>query len=447
MKLIPYNYQEEAINRALKINLLLADNCGLGKTLVAIETYLRLLNGSALFITRKNSKYQLKHQILNQDEHAVVYVINKVKDFKYEIFENSPIHTYCIIHYQLLIKLFNETSFFNIMWGFIVADEAHMFKNRLTKKAIYIYKLKGKRKLALTATPTNKKFLEVYNNSAVLLYNPAELWSLFKWLHPKNFTSYQNFYNRFMQLDYEKGYKKEIGIHDIETFVSILNQILLKRTKKQVAPHLPDLIVTKVILPLQNTQYKLYEALKQACKEDIIVNVEGLTPKIITNHLTVFTELHKLASYPVMNGSNVRGIKLAWLEEFIESNDDNILVVSRYRAVINYLSGKYNCDVVIGGFNTLKTGVYFKLIVGTIKALAGALDLGYVDHVVFIDQTYSTIDMEQVLHRVHRINITTPKTAYYLVLENTVDELVIEALENQWDIEVLIQYFINHIKE
>lgn len=445
MALIPRTYQEEAINKAIQLNLLLADKCGLGKTLVAIEVYLRTLEGSALIITRKNAKLQWKSEILKQDINANVVIAEKALDFDLSLFKGSPTHLYCITHYQALERI---TGLLKITWGLIVADEAHLIKNRQTKISKQIKKLKAIRKLALTATPTNKKFKLL---SGQLVYNPAELWNIFRWLHPKNFRSYHRFYALFMITTLvetqDRTFKKEIGIKNEEQFLHLLEQIFLQRTKEEVLPELPPLISTRLLLPLTGTQEKIYKEFKQACKEDIIVTVEGITPLIVKNTLSIATNLQKLTSSPKLLDSKLLGVKLQWLHEFLHDTDDSVLIVSRFRDIALYIASKYDSEIVIGGFNTLVPDTEYKLITGTIRALAGALNLHFIDTVIFIDCVHSTIDMEQVRDRVHRMNITSAKNIIYLIIKDSVDELIIKSLENQWTEKVLTENLLRYIYE
>lgn len=447
--LTPYPYQETAIQKALQLNLLLADKCGLGKSLVALEVYLRSLKGSCLWVTRKLAKLQLAEQVKGQDLEAVVHVINNPTDFNYEVLQASPIHHYVIVHYEALPKLLDHTKLFSIQWGLIVADEVHYIKNRLAKRSKALKKLKGTLRLALSATPANRKFLGA---DGVLYYSPSELWNIYRFLHPANFSSYHNFCDMFIQ--YEEKYiasdttvKEEAGIANLAKYKQLLQQVYLQRTKEEVADFIPPITSIQIPLPLTGKQAKLYHEFKEACKRDMIVDVEGLTPMIVSNVLSMLTQLQKLTTLPSMLGSKVTGIKLEWLKEHLTNTDDSILIVSRFRDVVIHVANMLNCPMIIGNGTTYETGTKPKYIAGTIKSLAGAFNLGFLDSVIFIDSSYSTIEAEQVKDRIHRMDIKNPKTAYYLTVEGTVDYLVLNSLKKQWDVKVLVLNFIRYLQE
>jgi hypothetical protein len=137
---------------------------------------------------------------------------------------------------------------------------------------------------------------------------------------------------------------------------------------------------------------------------------------------------------------------MRWVIEYVEDNpDEKIMIYSVFRATAKALAITLNAPLVIGNQATPDLQrTRPPLIVGTIAALGESHDLPWIDTAIFVDCEWSTTMMEQARDRMHRINITSPKHAIYLYHEDTVDELVFEALDNKWETIETVQRYIQH---
>lgn len=439
---IPYSYQEVAIAQASKVNTLLGDKCGLGKTLVGIETYKRNSNGSLLWVTRKNAKRQLELDFYDQFPEAEVFVVDSLQDFDYGDFRYSPVNRVCITHYEAVIGL-NDSKFRRVNWDWIIGDECHYIKNRLANRSKAFKRLKSRRKLAMSATPANKKF----RTAKGLRYNPEELYSVVNWLHPKQVKSFSYWYDTFVaeELSYGDHYKP-CGVKNLDLYDRLLAQLFLQRTKPQVASDLPPLTTVKMTLQATPEQARLYKDFRRACKADILVGVEGLPDMFVNSYMGERITCQRLTSTPRLLGNRELGIKLNWLDSLFES-DEQVLVATAFKATAELIANRYKIPIITGDQNTFVAEEKPARVVGTIQALAGAFNMGWLDSVVFFDLTYSTINAEQVRDRIHRIDITSPKTAYYLVVEKTFDNVIFQALQEQWDHDAVNRAFVRHILE
>lgn len=82
------------------------------------------------------------------------------------------------------------------------------------------------------------------------------------------------------------------------------------------------------------------------------------------------------------------------------------------------------------------------MLFGTIAAMGEGLDLPHISTAIFLDVEWSSILMTQAVDRIYRINITEAKHIIYLRAVNTVDNLLLDTLNQKWDMRQMIECFI-----
>ena len=91
---------------------------------------------------------------------------------------------------QMKQPLFETTP-----WLAVIADEAHRAKNRKASQSMGLHRIDANLMIAATGTP--------------IMNSPDELWSLLKWMWPKEYTSYWRFYDQYVEY-HESYYGKVI---------------------------------------------------------------------------------------------------------------------------------------------------------------------------------------------------------------------------------------------
>jgi SNF2 family DNA or RNA helicase len=443
---IARNYQTTAIQQGAKTNLLLCDQMGLGKSLVAIEICKAIFDkydAPALIICPKGIRDQWQQMILDQDPKANVWIC--------DVSDPNPINTlnvvdYIIIHYEALVKEVDSLS--KIAYSTIVCDEAHRIKNHGTRskpvlRTRAVKQLKAFRKIALTGTPFDK--------------NPAEYWSLLNWLAPKVFTSYYKFIDDYIDFDIDYfGYKKNYRIKDPATFARMLQpqqhqdlpfptHFVMGRKKRDVLPELPPLITTHVPITLSVQQQTAYEKIRKVKDIDVTINDTELSIKTALEKLV---RLHQIASDPITLGLDITSTKLQWLLEWLEDNPTTpVLIFSRYRKAAEHVAQLTLADtLVLGGSKLSRPLSGAQRIVATIAAMSEGYDLGHIDTTIYIDADWSSIRMAQSMERIDRGSNTTSKQIIFLEAQHTVDSLVRTALENKWDQQQLIERYLREVQ-
>ena len=482
----PHYYQTEGVEFLKSSPRLLADECGLGKTLQAILAVPHDQSNPApiLVVCPKRAKEWWASQLELLAPPDDTYFISldggklpiQPPEIAYFVALNQPkgSRLWIIMHYEGV--RINWESLSQIEWGCIILDEAHRIKNRQTQTAIKLKRIKASHKIALTATPMEQG-------------NPADLWSILNWLDSASFHSYWNFFEYFVDFkpNYWGGYEvKGIDPKHATELSELLSHYMLRRTKLDVAPELPPKIMQVIPLQLTDPQRKLYDEIAkqteidlasftakspdadlsvndqpitddstslpaqrahprgraglggQGGSEDVQPTDKQVTSLFIKNTLARIVRLQQVCNDPALLG--VHGIpssKIEWVEDWLRDNPTEIVVVmSQFRQTAINLAKKFDGACVVGGSPVSEATRFLdgstRLLVGTIAAAGESLNLQRASTLIFIEQIWSTIKMQQAIDRIHRINIIEPKHIIMLDCYHTVDQLVAKALARKW---------------
>jgi SNF2 family DNA or RNA helicase len=427
----PYPYQQQAIEFASTRNVLIADECGLGKSLEAVRAVLARRKAAnpfwrVLVVCPLRTKPQWVMEIRDADPDTAIYPLEVGLPVALQTQSKKP-SGWVLIHYEAVAPLFDELS--TVLWDAVICDEAHRLKNRNTIWTKKIKHIPAVRKIALTGTPMEK--------------SPADLWSLGNWLYPDWFTSYWMFFKHYVQFDENIfGAKKITGTRHVKQLTELLAKFMVRRTKAEVAPDLPPRIMQHVPVAMTNWQEKFYAEIENM--DDIILRQEGYDPIYISNVLAKIVRLQQVTSWPSLLGRSYPSGKVEWVMDWLADNpEETVVIFTKFRGLAEYLHTAIQepNDIIVGGVLALPERFLngdARIIVGTIAAMGEGLNLQRADSAIFIDQEWSTIKMEQAFDRVHRITIDKPKNIYLLHCPDTVDDLVRDALDNKWEVTQLV---------
>jgi superfamily II DNA or RNA helicase len=436
--LTPYPYQTEAIEMGVESNLLCADACGLGKTLVGIEIarHIQKDNPHPILVVSTNGArlqwvYAIQEQLSNAQSNAPINVLNAVVDYEY-MYEGSHTNSWYVIHYAALRKMTHRDMLARTFFSTIILDEVHRIKNRNARQTKGVKKITSHRKVGLTATEMER--------------SPEDLWSLLNWLDRDRFRGFHGFAAKYVEYEVHPyfGWKKAVGPKNLDRLVTNLDGMYIKRSKEDVKSDLPPLTESRVPLSLNGKLLDAYTEIESA--GDILVTLDEME-LVIPNVLASIMKRRQLTS----NGlGRYTSAKVDWVTNYMADNpNENVLIFSVFRDTARLLADKLDVPLVMGGeeppdIQRLKP----RVLVGTIKALGESHDLPWMDTAIFIDCEWSTILMTQARDRFHRINITSPKHAIYLYHPGTVDELVFEALDNKWSMtQAVTEYIRRHVAQ
>lgn len=400
--LTPREYQRLAIDRAIAGNMLVNDDRGLGKTLVAIEAAKRVyagLGAPILIVAPKRVRDQWAPVIEAQcaDLDFVIFTLDTKTALPPKPFARGRM-IWVLTHYEALVK--HKANLARTFYSTIIADEAHRLRNRTAQRSAAIKLLQAYRKIALTGTSFDR--------------DPADVWSLLNWLEPERYAegrgrrTYWQFRatHTIEEPIYKAGvrqpYTRAAGVCDPEALAAELAPYCIARKKRDVAPELPPKIIQTVRLELDAAQRAAYTQIQDA--DDLLVELAGASDDlIIKNVLGKILRLQQLTTDPRLLGLDYDGVKIDWLREFAEDAPDSYLILTRYRDTAERIGNMLAIPVVVGGSKIDTRQLKNEpRIVGTIAAMGEGLDLGHIWTTVFIDVEYSSILMAQAQDRTER---------------------------------------------
>jgi SNF2 family DNA or RNA helicase len=132
----------------------------------------------------------------------------------------------------------------------VILDEAQRIKNWKTKVAQGVKKLESDYAIVLTGTPLENKLEELY--SIVQFVDVFKLGPMFRFLENH-------------QIKDEAG--KVIGYQDLHKINSLLSDILIRRTKKEVLKQLPKRIDKNLFVPMTNEQKEVHQDYDEMAKK------------------------------------------------------------------------------------------------------------------------------------------------------------------------------------
>ena len=241
------------------------------------------------------------------------------------------------------------------------------------------------------------------------------------------------------------GDRQIIAFKNIPKLKQLLQSNMLRRLKSKVL-NLPPKIHT--IEYVENTPYQaeLYKKLTEERKKYV---QEHLNEIRSMNALAVsFLRLRQITGSPELIdkdlkvdkdylAKNAKLIRLLEMVDDIVSDGDKVVIVSNWveplRTIYKFLARTHTVCCFTG---TMKpevreqhkhkfiTDPNSKILIGTVPELAGSHNFPVANSLIFYDQPWNAATMQQVEERLHRPGVVGTVNIYSLIAKDTVDEKV-----------------------
>lgn len=439
-----YNFQAKAVRFISKQKkVLLADDVGLGKTVIALATILNLLETENmvkfLIIVPASLRMQWlseARKFINRDmfPDTEIVVNNKSKKERKYVYERMNEDSYdpmiVITSYALVRRDKEELK--GITLDGVILDEATKIKNRKTKinKAVRKLFKDTEFKMCMTATPIE--------NGLEDLYCLCEFLDKRRW-HTKTY-----FQDKFCIIDkkvlWTRGRRVTIwdvvGYKNIQDARQKLYGMYVRRTIDMVDKELPDIITQNITLDMDRQQKKAYrevtgETFGELTREDIL-------GKII--YLQEICDSPELIDSDRKGGAKVKEIKRLIDEEL---KYQKTLLVTRFKKFANILVrelDEFNPLLITGDtqmserpfireqFNEDSTR---RLLIGT-KAVEEGMNLQVASVLVNADLPWNPAKLQQRIGRLHRLQSEHDTIRMInLIMADTIEERILEILYNK----------------
>ncbi|GAC1490952.1 MAG: hypothetical protein NVS1B2_01580 [Vulcanimicrobiaceae bacterium] len=315
----------------------------------------------------------------------------------------------------------------NYQFRALILDEAQNAKNPSSQIARVVRALHADHRLALTGTPVENSL--------------RDLWAIFAFVEPGLLGSETSFRRRF-----------EIPIADndekaINVLRSRLEPFLLRRTKEDVAPELPDRTEVALACDLSPLQRRLYRGVAEAARRDVFAVVEEQGIESATVHvLAALTRLRQICAHPGLLFDEYRDEPdaSAKFEAFLETVEEilsgghRLLVFSAFASMLKIMRAALDKRDISYGYLDGSTkdkdrqdevARFMKpdgppLFLCSLKAGGVGLTLTAADYVILYDPWWNPAVERQAIDRTHRIGQMRAVTAYRLVTTGTVEEKI-----------------------
>ena len=376
---------------------LLADEMGLGKTVQVLGFLSQLeINHPILIVMPTSLLFHWKKEVRTFLPHLDVYVHSGSDRLDSLEGKSLILTSYAILRQDH--ALFSERYF-----ECVILDEAQMIKNPEAQVSQCAFSLQAKMKLALTGTPVENRW--------------DDLWSLFYFLMPELLGDRKTFSARVSLL------KKK------------LRPFILRRTKEAVAKDLPEKIEQTVWVEMEEPQRAFYEEWLKKTKK-------GLTSASKRFEiLEAILRLRQICCHPdLVDGSAaVASAKLERLLLDIETvvqEGRKALIYSQFVSMLSlikkelqergiayvYLDGSsQDREAVVNRFQEDPATPLFLI---SLKAGGVGLNLTAADYVFLYDPWWNNAVESQAIDRAHRFGRKETVIARRYVVETSIEEKI-----------------------
>ncbi len=313
---------------------------------------------------------------------------------------------------------------------YAILDEAQAIKNADTASSKAARLLRARHKLALSGTPIENRL--------------EELWSLFDFLNPGMLGSAAAF-SRMANVPHDITLDDGDEIAGRELLRRAIRPVILRRTKEQVAPDLPERCEETLYVEMEPAQRAFYLEVLARSRQTVmeLLDTQGLD-KSRMHVLEALLRLRQAACHPglvdparVSLPSAKLDALIPTLAEIIEeghkavvfSQFTSFLALVRERLEAGGLKYEYldgatrNRQERVDNFQSA-TGPSLFLV--SLKAGGHGLNLTAADYVYLLDPWWNPAVEAQAIDRAHRIGQTRTVIATRLVTKGTIEEKVLE---------------------
>lgn len=350
---------------------------------------------------------------------------------------------------RLLVAVINYESahregIFEALEGYsadlIVCDESQRIKNHAAAQSKALHKLgdAAHYKMILSGTPVQ--------NSAVDLY------SQYRFLDPSVFgTNFYAFRNRYCQMGGYGG-RQVVGYKNTERLIQKEYSIALRVTKAECLD-LPQQTFLRRYVQLSPAVRQLYDQFAKASRAEL----EGGGSITATTVLTKMLRLMQLTGGFTQADDSARAMPMGTakldalediLDDYVLETGQKLVVFARFRAEILAIVGllhkkqiRHGC--IYGDIPMDQRGAIVedfqqnpdtKVFVAQIQTAGLGITLHAASVAVFYSLDFNYANYAQALARIHRIGQHRPVTYIHLLVENSIDDKVLAALERKEDL-------------
>lgn len=340
---------------------------------------------------------------------------------------------------------------FKVPLASLTLDEFHKHglgedRNTMYARAVETLGKNAARRFALSGTPMGGK--------------PIRLWGVLYFIEPTLYGSKWRWAEEWLDID-DNGYGKKIGgitPGREDAFYEAHAKHMVRRTRKDALPGLPDKVIIDVKVPMTKTQRKAYNAfdadaevildggrvsadgilaeyarLKQFANARCQVNDKGeIIPTKDSGKLPVLIErLNGFGCRKDNPEPKARAIVASESKRMVDMVAANLTVEGlNVKTLTGAVTGVHR-DAVIDWYKDIKSTDEARVLVMTTQTGGVGLNLGMTGSIHILDETWNPDDQEQLEDRGMR-DRTTPLMCLYYRTEDSIQEYIADVAEEKF---------------
>ena len=308
---------------------------------------------------------------------------------------------------------------------YVILDESQQIKNRHSQSFKALNSLNAINKISLSGTPVENSL--------------SDLWSQMEFINQNVLGTYPFFKKNF--LDPIEKNKDAVALEKLK---SLISPYILRRTKFQVAPDLPELSEQIFYSEMPSDHSKAYESEKSAARNYIA----GLDRNDTGFRIHVFTMLMRLrlmASHPVLaeneySGESGKFEDICFHIRNVVRSGQKVLIFSSFKKHLTLFESWLNDQdisfllltgdtpatergALVHAFQESKNEHIFLI---SLKAGGVGLNLTAADYVFILDPWWNPFAEYQAISRAHRIGRDKPVHVIRFVTKGTIEEKILK---------------------
>ncbi len=452
-----YEHQNVGVNFGIanykynqkKIRLILADDPRLGKSAQALKILDYFKNehsGNKLILCPKALTAQWEHYVKEWTDFSPVVVLgNAYKRSQIFRMGEKSSDLIFITNFETL----NSHNFeqLNFEWDFIIADEAHRFKNRKSKTVKNFRTLKYKSLILISAT-----FIENM---------PDDYWSPLNLLDSIMFGSYWRFAGHYCDTVEGSYGLMRLGVKNSDILKEQLTPYVLQRKSDEVA-NMPEKIYETVFCETEKWHLDYYKKIQDV----VFLDLSDGNELTIPNQISRMIRLKQASLHPILIDKEYKAElkigKFATAYELISELNQNeqVIIYSSFVKgceIVNEVLKEFGSFVYVGehanteNISKFQNGEY-RIMCTTPQKGGIGLNLFNANYCIFLDLPYSSILLRQAEERIRSVGKKGPVKIINLQLQDSIDTIINDMLENklsnieETDILYNLKRFINEIQ-
>lgn len=307
----------------------------------------------------------------------------------------------------------------------IFVDEIHVCKSSSSQQGKNLLKL-------------NKSEYRIGATGTLLLNNPLDSFVPLKWIDADRSTAgnFEHYYTVYGG-DFNHEF---LGYRNLQTLQKQLELYSLRRPKSLL--NLPEKTIIEEQVDMSESQRLFYNNVENGVIEE--VDKVKLKPNVI---MGMIMRLRQATACPaILTSKSVPSAKIERacdLVEQITSEGNKVVIFSTFKQTVELLqkelidfnpligTGDIDDEEISANVDQFQSNENNKVFIGTWQKCGTGLTLTAASYMIFIDTPWTDAAFTQACDRIYRIGTEKPVTIYNLITADSVDEKVLEIVNDK----------------